>query len=180
MSPHSACGSSHTGTRSNPWSADTGPATGGRADRKSAVPARDMLARLAVFYLAAIPEREGALIREPRASFEVEGIHWSWPDLTNSQDALLAIVTRRREARREAVGGNEALLGSRRADAVWFDITDRERPLVEVHEVKTSRGDLVSELRRPEKSAAWWPPSTGISRSGCRSLVTRTTGRAGW
>jgi hypothetical protein len=119
------------------------------------MPAGDMLARLAVFYLAAIPEREGALIREPRASFEVEGCRWSLPDSLTDRDELLAIVTRHRQARRAAVGGNEALLGSRRADAVWLDITDRERPLVEVHEIKTSRADLVSELRQPEKSAAW-------------------------
>jgi hypothetical protein len=60
-----------------------------------------------------------------------------------------------RDARLAAVGGNEALLRLRRADAVWLDITDRQRPLVEVHEIKVSRADLVSELRQPEKSAVW-------------------------
>jgi hypothetical protein len=138
------------------------------------MPARDMLARLAVFYLAAIPEREGALIREPRASFEVEGLRWFLPDSLTDRDELLAIVTRHRQARRAAVGGNEALLGSRRADAVWLDITDRERPLVEVHEIKTSRGDLVSELRQPEKSAAWMQRQTGFG-SRCRSRLWSPT-----
>jgi hypothetical protein len=44
---------------------------------------------------------------------------------------------------------------SRRADAVWLDLTDFNSPLIEVHEIKTNRHDLVAELRHPEKSAPW-------------------------
>jgi hypothetical protein len=61
----------------------------------------------------------------------------------------------RREKRLAEVGGDESLLRSRRADAVWLDITDPRRPQVEVHEIKVSRADLIAELRRPEKAAVW-------------------------
>jgi hypothetical protein len=115
----------------------------------------DMLARLAVFYLTASPGREGLLIRERSRSFAKRVSPGTpWPHSTGRDD-VRAWVMHQRDVRLAAVGGNEALLRSRRADAVWLDITDRQRPLVEVHEIKVSRADLVSELRQPEKSAVW-------------------------
>jgi hypothetical protein len=115
----------------------------------------DMLARLAVFYLTASPQREGLLVRERTGSFaEQAGGREPWPQIS-SRDDMLVWLARQHDARLAAVGGNEALLRLRRADAVWLDVTDRSRPLVEVHEIKVSRADLISELRQPEKSAVW-------------------------
>jgi hypothetical protein len=42
----------------------------------------------------------------------------------------------------------------RRADAVWFDITDqRSAPVVEVHELKVAKRDLVSRRSRDLKTS---------------------------
>lgn len=64
------------------------------------------------------------------------------PRITGRED-LIVWLPRQLDQHVAAVGGNWELLRSRRADAVWLDITDRQRPLVEAHEIKVTRADLV-------------------------------------
>lgn len=119
----------------------------------------DMLARLAVFYLAAEPFREGMLVRERSGFYTQQTVAREPKPKSTSREDLRAWVMQRREKRLAEVGGDEALLRSRRADAVWLDITDPKQPRIEAHEIKVSRADLVAELRRPEKSAVWMQQS---------------------
>jgi len=47
--------------------------------------------------------------------------------------------------------------GSRRADAIWATATMSGPPLLIGHEIKVSRADVLSELRKPDKAEAWAP-----------------------
>ncbi len=116
---------------------------------------RALLARLAVYYLTAQPPRVGLLLREARASFRVAGVDDAPLAPSHTRGDILAELRHRSELRLAGVEGNREVLRGRRADAVWLDVTDPERAVVEVHEIKTARGDLLAELRRPQKSAAW-------------------------
>src|SRR5690242_5409197 len=98
---------------------------------------RDLLARLAAFYLTMVPPRHGLLRREIPAAYDA-GV--GRPSITRdmTRDELLAEIRRHGQRSHEAVGGNTELLRRRRADAVWVDITDLQRPEIEVHEIKVT------------------------------------------